>query len=164
MPDEFEPAGLRPVELLVLVAALDADEPPGQVVVHRRHRARWHDEAEERERPVGRTEEQPLADTSAHPALARRLLVALREPCGIGEKPGEERLDPVARVARRRRLTDVRAHLADDLAHAGRVEDVLVVLQWRQRMLEFTQPASRSLRRRFLLTSLLLSVAETPWL
>src|SRR5581483_12109360 len=55
-PDALEAAGKRPVELLVLVSAIEADEAPRQVVVHGRHLPRRHDEAEEAERAVGAPE------------------------------------------------------------------------------------------------------------
>src|SRR6266496_1489586 len=89
---ELEPPVPRPVELLVLVPLEEADEPPRQMVVHGSHRPRRHDEAEQRERAIGSTEEEPLADATAHPALGRRLLVALRKPGRIGEEPTKERL------------------------------------------------------------------------
>jgi len=49
-------------EVLVLRAGAEAYEAPGEVVVNWRLRAGRHDEREERQRPVGRAEEQPLAD------------------------------------------------------------------------------------------------------
>src|ERR1700756_4759836 len=67
-PDQLQPAVVGPVELLVLVAAVDAHQAPGEVVVDGRHGAGRNDEAEQREGPVGRSEDEPLADPAAHPA------------------------------------------------------------------------------------------------
>jgi hypothetical protein len=106
------------------------------VVVDGRHRPRRHDEAEERERPVCSAEEKPLPDAAAHPALGRRLLVALRQPGPVGEELAERRLDRRAVLGRGSMLVDTAADLADELAHERRVEDVLVVLERRKPMLE----------------------------
>ena len=46
--DEFKRALAVRVDLLVLRAAVEADEAPGEVVVDRRFRIRRHDEREER--------------------------------------------------------------------------------------------------------------------
>ena len=74
------------VDLLVLGAAVEADETPGQVVVDRRRRARRDDQREQRERAVPGAEQQPLADAAAHAAVRVGLLEALREPVGVGEQ------------------------------------------------------------------------------
>src|SRR5690606_31948317 len=57
------------VDDLLLLAAVESDEPPGQVVVNGCCLAWRHDQAEEAERAVAGAEEQPLADTAAHAAL-----------------------------------------------------------------------------------------------
>ena len=51
--DELEHPGPGAVELLVLVASVEPDEAPGEVVVHRRRRSGRDDEAEQAERAVG---------------------------------------------------------------------------------------------------------------
>src|SRR6476660_7398989 len=100
---ERELRTLRPVELLVLVAPVEADEPPRQMVVHGSHRAGRDDEAEQRERAIGGAEEEPLADATSHAALCCRLLVTLRKPVAVLEQPGEKRLDRFAGLRSRGR-------------------------------------------------------------
>ena len=139
---KLEPSALPPVELLVLVAPVKADEPPRQVVVHGRHRLRWHNQAEQRERAVSGAEEQPLADPAAHPALGRRLLVPLRKPRAIGEEPAEERLDQLAGAGGRGRLVDPRPGVRDELAHERDIEDELVLVERRQRLMEVAHGSS----------------------
>ena len=75
-----EPTVAGLVELLVLSALVEADEPPGEMVVYRSHRPRRHDEAEEAEIALGCPEEKPLADAAPHPALRRILLKPARQP------------------------------------------------------------------------------------
>ena len=68
-PHEIDRALSRPVDLLVLVAPVEADQAPGEVVVDRGHRAGRDHEAEEAEVARIGAEDQPLPDAAAHPAL-----------------------------------------------------------------------------------------------
>ena len=77
-------AGL--VELLVLIALVEADQPRGKMVVHRCHRPGRQDKTEQAETAVGGTKEKPLADTAPHPALWRILLKPPRQPIWPGEE------------------------------------------------------------------------------
>src|SRR5215217_4756739 len=114
-------------DLLVLGAAVEADEPPREVVVDGGPGVRRDDEREQRRRPVAGAEQQPLADAAAHPAVRVSLLVAGGEPAGIGEQLGEGWPDRVAGILRGARVGDMRPHAADELAHDRGVEHVLVV-------------------------------------
>lgn len=135
-PFELESTGPRPVELLVLISRVEADKPPGQMVVHRGHSPRRDDEAEQRERPISSPEEQPLADPATHPTLDRRLPVTLRKPEPVCEQPDEEWLDQPARLLRRGRTIDQPPHSVDELTHNRRIEDVFVLCERRQSVVE----------------------------
>ena len=74
LANEVELAVARLVELFVLIALVQPNEPPGEVVVHGRHRPGRHDKTEQAERAIGGSEEKPLADPAAHPALRSILL------------------------------------------------------------------------------------------
>ena len=87
--DELERAASLRVDLLVLHAAIEADEPPGEVVVDRRLRAGRHDEREEGQRAVARAVEEPLADAPAHPALRRIGPIGRRQPVRVCEQRRE---------------------------------------------------------------------------
>ncbi len=95
---ELDAALARSVELLVLIALVETDEPPRQVVVDRGHRARRHDEAEQAQRAVCRAEEEPLADASTHAAVGHVPLELGREPVALGEGLLEEGPDALARL------------------------------------------------------------------
>jgi Tol biopolymer transport system component len=123
--DELERAAPPGVDLLVLGAAVQADEPPGEVVVDRRLRRRRHDEREQRQRPVAGAVEQPLADAAAHAALRRRGLVLGRKPVGIGEQLGEAGANRVTRFLRRQRALDRSLDVPHEVPNDGRVEEEL---------------------------------------
>ena len=74
LANEVELAVARLVELFVLIALVQPNGPPGEVVVHGRHRPGRHDKTEQEERAIGGSEEKPLADPAAHPALRSILL------------------------------------------------------------------------------------------
>ena len=67
-----------PVDDFVLDSAVDADQAPGQVIVHRRGGAGRHDEREETERSILGTIERVLPDALAHPARLVRLRAGIR--------------------------------------------------------------------------------------
>src|SRR6266536_2706658 len=94
------------VDLLLLCAAVEADETPGKMIVNGGLRPRRDDEAEQRQRRVAGAKEQPLADAAAHPGLGRGLLEALGEPPVRREQLGEARSDQLARGGRGKRLLD----------------------------------------------------------
>src|ERR671937_770165 len=77
---ELESAIRFRVDLLVLRPAVEADEPPSQVVVDRRLRAGRNYEREERQRAVLCEVEEPLPDAAAHAALRGGGLVVGEEP------------------------------------------------------------------------------------
>src|SRR5438067_10584002 len=91
--DEPELAAGARVDLLVLRAAVEADEPPREVVVHGCLCVGRNDEREQRERPAVVAAEQPLADPTAHATLGRRLLVLRGKPARVGEQAPEARFD-----------------------------------------------------------------------
>jgi hypothetical protein len=129
----FEPALLLERELavedvLVLRAAVEADEAPREVVVDRRLGAARDDEREQRQRAVAGAEQQPLADPAAHAALRVALLVALGQPVRIGQQLGEARADRVAGDLWRRRLGDRRADIGNEPADRFRVQEILVAV------------------------------------
>src|SRR5215510_4653823 len=123
--DELESPAMLAVDLFVLSPPIEADEPPGEVVVDRGLRARRHDEREQRQRAVVGAVEEPLADSAAHAALRRRGLVLVREPSRVGEQLGKPRLDRRAGLLRRRGAGDRRLHLGNERPHDRRVEDEL---------------------------------------
>ena len=97
-----------PVELLVLASAVEADQAPREVVVDRRHRAAGHDQAEQAQRPVRGSVEQPLADPAAHPAVGH-VALKLRREASRGRRaaprsPGEAPRTPPVPSAQRRSL------------------------------------------------------------
>src|SRR5262245_25882274 len=124
--DEPQLVALARVDLLVLLAAVQADEAPREVVVDRRRRAGWDDEREQRERFVAGPVEQPLPDPAAHAAVRDGLCELVRKPALISEQLGEARADRLGGVLRRRRRCDGRLHVGDEVADDSRVEDVLV--------------------------------------
>ena len=97
---ELEGAVPLRVDLLVLAAAVEADEAPRQMVVDRRLRGGRHDEREERERAVVGAVEKPLADPATHAAVLCRLRVLRRKPAAVREQVGEARPDGVDRFLR----------------------------------------------------------------
>ena len=113
------------------------------MVVHGRHPAWRHDEAEQRERPISGPEEQPLADAATHPTVGRRLLEPDREPAPIGEQPDEERLDELTGLLRRRRIVDLPPNSVDELAYRRGIEDVLVLGERRQGVVEVAHRIGR---------------------
>ena len=125
--DEPQLLALARVDLLVLLAAVQADEAPGEVVVDRRRRAGGDDEREEGERLVLGPVEEPLADPAAHAAARNRRGELVRQPGLVGEQLGEAR----AGSPRRRPRGEAAAAIAactsgDEVADDRRVEDVLV--------------------------------------
>ena len=124
--DELDAVAALGVDVLVLGPAVEADEAPREMVVHRRLRAGGHDEREERERAVLGAEEQPLADAAAHAAVGVALLEALGQPVGVGEQLGEGGPDRVAGLRGRSGVLDRGAHAGDEVTHDRGVEQVLV--------------------------------------
>ena len=131
-PRELDAAFLRIVELLVLIALVEADEPPRQVVVDRGHRPGRHDEAEQAERTVGGAEEEPLADAATHAAVGHVALELSRQPVATRQRLLEDGTDALAGIGGGRRVVDLLAHRGDELADERRVEHVLVGLERRQ--------------------------------
>src|SRR5436305_5248206 len=127
-------------DLLVLRSAVQTDEAPREVVVHRRLRLGGNDEAEQRERAVARSVEQPLADPTTHPTLGCGLLILRRQPAGIGEEPSELRPDQLNGLAGRPRRSDHPPNRIEERPDDGSVEDELVQLA--------TPPAPSSCPRR----------------
>ena len=80
-----------PVDRLELAAAIDADEAPGQVVVHRRLGAGGDHQREQRQRAVLGAIERVLPDTAAHAALRvrrrRRRRAASRRRPAVPQTP-----------------------------------------------------------------------------
>src|SRR4051794_29663261 len=60
------------IDRFILDAAIDADQPPREVIVNRRLRAGRDDEREQAERSIVSTIQGVLADAAAHAALAIR--------------------------------------------------------------------------------------------
>ena len=91
------------VDRLVLPSAIDPDQSPRQVIVHRRRRAGRHDEREQAQRLVLGTVERVLPDAAAHLAgLVRRR----RSSRGASRRLSAARRMPAAarrRAARRHR-------------------------------------------------------------
>ena len=86
---------------LLLLAPVEPDETPGEVIVDGGSGARRHDEGEEAEVAGGGAEEKPLADTAPRPAFRRGGLVLLREPALAAQELREERaegLDGLRRI------------------------------------------------------------------
>ena len=129
LAEKPEPTATGLVELLVLIALVEADEPPGEMIVYWCHRPGWHDQAEQTERAVGGAKEKPLADTAAHPTVRRILLKPRRQPIWSGQQRLESRLDRRDTSRRVRRTFDRHEHAADEAADQGRVEYPLVVLE-----------------------------------
>ena len=113
-------------DLLVLGPAVQADEAPGEVVVHRGLGPRRHDQAEQRQRAVpgavaGATGRCRRPCRSRAPPPGRR-----RQPVRVGEQVGEAGADALDGVGGRAAARDRGAHIGDEGAHVGRVEDELV--------------------------------------
>ena len=123
--DELEPSVPLCVDLFVLRAAVEADEPPREVVVDGRLRAGRDDEREEREGAVLRAVEEPLADPAAHAALRCRRLILDREPPRGGEQLGKPRLDRRAGVLRGGSAGDRSLRLGNKRPHDRGIEDEL---------------------------------------
>jgi hypothetical protein len=115
-------------DLLVLSAAVQADQAPGEVVVHGCLGAARDHEREQRQRAVAGAEQQPLADAAAHPAVRIALPVALGQPVGVGEQLGEARPDRVAGGPRRGRGRDRLSHVGNEPADRFGVEQILVAV------------------------------------
>ncbi len=98
----------------------------------RRHRAGRDDEAEEAERAVGGSKEEPLADPAAHAAVGHVALELGGEPVAVRERRLERGPDQLARVGRALRPFDLPSHRRDERSHEGRVEHELVGLERRQ--------------------------------
>ena len=71
---------------LLLLASVEPDQAPGEVVVHGGRGARRYDEGEETEVAGGGAEKEPLADTAPHPALRCGGLVLFGESALAGQK------------------------------------------------------------------------------
>lgn len=117
------------IDLLVLATDVEANQAPGEVVVHRRLGAGRHHKREERERAVARTEEEPLPDASPHSALRGAPPVFLRKPGRIGQQLGKARPDGITRSLRRCGCADRRPHGVDERPHNRDVDYVLVAAQ-----------------------------------
>src|SRR6266480_3477779 len=123
--DELErPAALR-VDLFVLSPAIQADEPPGEVVVDGRLRPGQDHEREQRQRAVLGAVEEPLADPATHAALRRRRLILVREPPRVVQQLGELRLDRRASVLWGGSACNRRLHLGNERPYDRCVEDEL---------------------------------------
>ena len=128
--DEAEVVAVAGEDLLVLLAPVEADETPGEVVVDGGRRAGRDDESEERERLVLGPVEEPLADPAAHAAPGYRRSQLVGKPGMVGEQLGEPRPDRLARGLRRRSGRDLVADLVDEGPNDRRIEDVLPGHAW----------------------------------
>jgi hypothetical protein len=111
------------VDLLVLLPAIETDEPPREVVVDRRLGARRDDQGEERQRLIRCAVEKPLADAAAHPALRSGLPVLGREPVRVAEQLREPGPEGLARLLGRGGRGDRRLYVSDEVPHGPGVED-----------------------------------------
>ena len=130
--DEFEGAVSSRVDLLVLLTAVETDQPPGKVVVNWRRRAGRDDEGKERQGLILGAIEKPLADASPHPALRSGRLVLGRKPMRVAKqfcKPWPERF---ASLLRRECRGDRRTDVVDKRPHNRRAKDELVIHLRRQ--------------------------------
>ena len=129
LPNEPKPAVPGLVELLVLIALVEADQSPGEMIVHRCHRPRRDDEAEQAEGAIGGSKQEPLADATAHPALRRILLEPLWQPIRAGEEFPERWPEQPTGLGCRPGPLDGRAHAVDEAADDRRIEDPLVLFE-----------------------------------
>jgi hypothetical protein len=99
------------------------------MVVYRCHRPRWDDKAEQAERAIGGSKEQPLADAAAHPALRRILLEPLGQPIRSGEKLLKAWPEEPAGLGRGGGPVDGRASAVDEVMDDRRIEDPFVIFE-----------------------------------
>ena len=113
-----------PVDRLELAAAIDADQAPGQVIVHGRLRAGGDHQREQGQRAVLGAIERVLPDTAAHAARRVRRRIGIRQPAVGGQqcrKRRLQRLEPRRRVGQRRHLA---AGLGDERTDLRGVDEV----------------------------------------
>jgi predicted nuclease with RNAse H fold len=121
--------GLAGEDLLVLGTAVKADQAPRKVIVHRRLRGGGNDEAEQRKRAVAGAVEQPLPDTTPHPALRRGLLERAWKPLRICEQLREPGPDPLDRLGCATGVSDRCQYRIDERTDHRSVEHILVPVQ-----------------------------------
>ena len=88
-------------DILVLRAAVEPDQTPGEMVVDGGLRAGRDDQRREGQAAVAGAVEEPGADAGAHPAPRGRLLILLGKPGLVGQQLGEvgpDRGEDLARV------------------------------------------------------------------